>query len=93
MPSADMEALIDTIPDAKPVGGSFALPCNATTEISLNISGQNFVIPPHNFISDITSPVFEGFCFTRFASQNATHWDLGSPFTSAFPSDNPSRSC
>lgn len=84
MPSSDMQALIDATPGAKRVGGGFALPCNATTNVSFDISGQLFTLLPQHFISNITSKQFDGFCFARFSTQNDTVWTLGSPFTNSF---------
>jgi len=68
MPAAYMQALVDAIPNARKDGEGFALPCNATTNISLEISGKQFALPPQNFISNVTSPQLPGFCFTRFST-------------------------
>jgi len=83
MPFTDMQVFIDAVPDARKAGSGFMLPCNATTDISFNISGKSFAIPPQNYISSFTSKEVEGFCFAYFTSWNETNWALGSPFMSS----------
>jgi hypothetical protein len=82
LPSSDMQTLIASIPEAQSAGGGFALPCDATTSISLDINGNQFVLPPENFISDVETSQGSNYCFARFGTQTDTVWSLGSPFTS-----------
>lgn len=82
LPASDMQAVIGAFPEARKAGQGLALPCNATSTFSMEISGQQFTLPPENFISTIADSDFEGYCFTRFSVQDGNVWTLGSPFTS-----------
>ena len=82
IPADDMQTLISSIPDAQGSDGGFALPCNATTDISFEINGKQFTLLAANFISNITTSTSSNYCFARIGTQDGPVWDLGSPFTS-----------